>query len=407
MATTVLNKTSPSVPAVRQPRNLDEIIKWETAIDVGMLQDFVNNPPLRPVVIEFSPEAAQQFLQTANTDNRPLARSNRDALVRDIKADSFEMTGDTIKVSESGRLLDGQHRLDACLRAGRNLRSYVAFGIKEDVFDVLDQGRKRTPGDVLAYAGVKDSNIIAAGVRWAEAFRLKTSSKHLKLSVRDVRKLATGRHKALGHWVGHGRMINAGFKHSPSMITALLYTVAQSSKELAESFAQDWTAGPKFPNTRNNNFTVLAKRILEISTHGRVDPTTRAALVVMTFNAWNADVKLSPRDLTWRKSWKFPAIETDAKAYLSGASSRQSTSDLTDKQMLVFVAVEARVDRRDNRARVSIDQLCSDTDILPNALGSIVKQLVERGFLIAHQQAARTSEPWTFEVSREFKTDSE
>src|SRR5690242_3389923 len=66
----------------------------------------------------------------------------------------------------SGGLRDGQNRLMACMRAGVPFRTHVVFGIDDDAFDRMDQGKNRDAADVLTMAGHSNANTIAAAVRW-------------------------------------------------------------------------------------------------------------------------------------------------------------------------------------------------------------------------------------------------
>ena len=54
-----------------------------------------------------------------------------------MSVDEWPLTGATIVFGKSGRLLDGQHRLRACVRSGKPFRSYVVFGIDDSAFSFI------------------------------------------------------------------------------------------------------------------------------------------------------------------------------------------------------------------------------------------------------------------------------
>jgi hypothetical protein len=54
-----------------------------------------------------------------------------------------EPSTDPIAFTTNGELLNGQHRLTALIRSGVTLDMLVAYDVPEDLFDVIDTGRKR------------------------------------------------------------------------------------------------------------------------------------------------------------------------------------------------------------------------------------------------------------------------
>jgi hypothetical protein len=60
-----------------------------------------------------------------------------------------EDTGEVIKVSKSGIVLDGQHRLYAIVKANTPIFLHIAYGIDDSVSDVLDTGSVRSASDVF------------------------------------------------------------------------------------------------------------------------------------------------------------------------------------------------------------------------------------------------------------------
>lgn len=295
--------------------DLDQIIVWDKQEHLGDLQKFVDAPPLRSVLIEFHPDIAEQVLKVCNSRNRPLLNKSAWRLGKQMTGGEFELTGDTIKFSKSGVLLDGQHRLQAAVRQKRALLTHVVFGLDDSVFDVLDQGKKRTPSDVLALCGIADHTQVAGAIRWAAALKLGKASNDIELTIRDIRKLAQGEMADIVDYVAYGRTINAGFKHSPSFITALTYVIGLRSKALAKAFIHEWTAGARIG--RNENFDTLAQRLNVVARQsgGRVSNTVRAAMVIQMFNAWHAGEVISGRGLTWNKNWSFPKLAFSKKEY--------------------------------------------------------------------------------------------
>lgn len=74
----------------------------------------------------------------------------------------WQYNGDTIRLSKSGRLLDGQHRLAAIERSGIPQRYTIVDGLEDESFTTIDVGKARTVGDMLYIAGEKNTNSLAA-----------------------------------------------------------------------------------------------------------------------------------------------------------------------------------------------------------------------------------------------------
>jgi hypothetical protein len=110
------------------------------------------------------PDKAAEYLGK-NHGNRPL----RDRLIKRyakvMQADNWMLSPDCIAFAEDGRLLNGQHRLNALIRSETTQKFAVMRGLKAEVFKVMDAGQMRTVSDTLAVEGYKYHSRMAALVR--------------------------------------------------------------------------------------------------------------------------------------------------------------------------------------------------------------------------------------------------
>ena len=116
-----------------------------------------------------TPELAQEWLLT-NTLNRPLSKGTVTQLARAIERGEWKLTHQGIAFDEQGRLVDGQHRLKAVVKAGTSVDMLVAHGVPRSAFTVMDTGRKRTGRDALALAGEAHSVHLAAALRGLQLY---------------------------------------------------------------------------------------------------------------------------------------------------------------------------------------------------------------------------------------------
>lgn len=95
----------------------------------------------------------------ANTDQkqRRLAKSRMTQIRRDIDKGRWENTGDPVRFSTEGTLIDGQHRLTALIEAADPnfvMKDMTIIILKkESALDVVDIGKTRTVGDIRKMTG--------------------------------------------------------------------------------------------------------------------------------------------------------------------------------------------------------------------------------------------------------------
>lgn len=109
---------------------------------------------------EIGPNDAQKLVKN-NTLNRTLRPSLVDKYAADMLDGNWKVDGSTVKVGTSGRLLDGQHRLHACIKANVPFTTAIAYDVDESTFDVIDTVRPRTLPDVLGIEGHKNGKLLA------------------------------------------------------------------------------------------------------------------------------------------------------------------------------------------------------------------------------------------------------
>lgn len=395
-----LRTTSPELDVFSldfsKPLVWDATSDWATQFNA-----LIKSPPLHSVVIEIAPEVAGQLLKLSNTKNRPKQSTHASHIGSVIAGDEYEMTGDTVKFSRTGKLLDGQHRLDGCIKAKTPLLTHVVFGLADDVFDVLDQGKKRTPGDILALCGIPEPVMAAGAIAWVKRLEAGTEGggtfTRRELTPRKIRALALGPMKDIANYVKDARLVNVAYKHPPTMICGLLYLIGKYNAGVARDFAHEWVHGAKIG--RNKNFDVLQQRINQIAhgNNGVVSRTVRAALLIQTFNHWHAHVVASPRALTWRKGWAFPTLEFNTERFKQGKSvaAREDTSLPAVKHRVHYVMTKMQ----DKKGFVSLphEEIAKLANVSRGSVGYILGELC-RGKQLSPVRGGKKGAPTTFQV---------
>lgn len=98
-----------------------------------------------------TPSKASAYLDR-NEKNRKIGDVNVKQLARDMKDGNYLITGDTIKIDRSGRLIDGQHRLSAIVLSGVAQQMLVVRELDPMVQTVIDAQKRRSAADALTFA---------------------------------------------------------------------------------------------------------------------------------------------------------------------------------------------------------------------------------------------------------------
>jgi hypothetical protein len=106
---------------------------------------FIANPPDNSRVFWITPEMATYLLEKYNIANRPHKPTKIGLYASAMQAGEWRLTGDTLKFSDRGILRDGQNRLLAGAAGGSPFQSHVVFGVPDEFFSAMDQGKNRVP----------------------------------------------------------------------------------------------------------------------------------------------------------------------------------------------------------------------------------------------------------------------
>lgn len=111
-----------------------------------------------------------EVILSSNQDNRNVRSVKLAQMVSDMVGGKWALNGESIIISDTGELNDGQHRLMALIAAKKCLPLLFTFGAKRETRITLDQGANRSSGDYLHMTGVPYASAQAANR--ASAYRL-------------------------------------------------------------------------------------------------------------------------------------------------------------------------------------------------------------------------------------------
>lgn len=259
--------------------------------------------------ISLTPQMAAGLLE-ANQHNRPIRDQHVKRIANQIKDGRWRFNGDTIKIASTGDVLDGQHRLWACIEAQTPIDTILVSGIEKDAFATIDTIRSmRSGSDVLALAGVDHhARFAAEGLKWVlrwqrgviESWRAPAN----RIENSDVEDA----------FEKHPRILNAADRAAklrglanPSIMTFVFYVLGNRNWELGERMF-DTLRNPVKVRV-NDPFFQLRRYFL--NTDRKKDPVVTIALCFKAINA--AHKKRDVSVLNWKnqgsKVEAFPQLD--------------------------------------------------------------------------------------------------
>jgi len=110
-----------------------------------------------------TPSTAERYLALSQ-GNRPLRPVRVRQYAESMRNGQWVLTGEPI-IFNGTALINGHHRLQACIESKTQFDSVVVRGVDETAYDVIDSGLARTMGDVLGQHEVPNRNLVAATAR--------------------------------------------------------------------------------------------------------------------------------------------------------------------------------------------------------------------------------------------------
>jgi len=270
---------------------------------------FIANPPDNSRVFWITPAMATYLHEKYNIDNRPEKPKKIGQYARDISAGEWRLTGDTIKFSNRSLLRDGQNRLLAGIASGKPFQTHIVFGIDDDFFSAMDQGKNRDGSDLLAIAGVPNSAIVAAAVRWAHLYKTDSVKLRTTFAPPEILHLYQTQYPNILAMVPLARAIYTHHKWPAGFIAGSLYHLADidihAAAEFGKAMANSNFSGRYLPL---NKMGATLAGVAAVSS-GRVNDVNRAALLIIAWNLVRENKKGKQSDFQWNDKMPFPVAK--------------------------------------------------------------------------------------------------
>jgi len=254
------------------------------------------------VVTEEVTRKRAEMMLASSPGNRKCTRV--DVYVKQMKEGKWKLVPDCIGIDEEGRLLNGHNRLEAVIKADAIVKMLVAYNIKRADMAMIDIGKKRTPGDILAFAfnNIDNYNNIAATVRLLVPYYRNNCE---GLSARDTR-LVTGADIADFVAANQDEIVALRFPHripfSPSAIMAACFVFNRidvfDSRQFMECLKNSYNPYDGFP------IKTLEKALVNLGARNDNNRIAAFAKAIKAWNFWRQNKAC--KQLKWLDSEPFP-----------------------------------------------------------------------------------------------------
>ena len=117
---------------------------------------------LHGIVMKITPELSKEWLP-----DKPVWRTLKERTVeryaRHLQEERWKLDGMAVRFNKKGKMIDGQHRLHACVRTGISFVALVLVNCEQHA--ELDTGLARSPADFLRQHGYQNAPLLAAVLR--------------------------------------------------------------------------------------------------------------------------------------------------------------------------------------------------------------------------------------------------
>lgn len=287
---------------------LEEILKQRVeAEEITSRLSEIQNRRIDFKVMKITPDQAREWLVKNKHQNRPLNPNHVKNLSKEMLENKWDLTGEPIIFSDKGDLLEGQHRLNACVLAGVPFISAVEFGVDERTFLTMGTGRTRTLGDVFGSKGEQNRSTLTATIGWIYRDLRGQWSSSIGPNNREGEQLLE-RFPEIREYVM--RVSNKSHKTArlcpPSILAFCYWQFAQKDSLLADEFFDALLKGSNL--NEDEPVYLLRERLLQ-NRHAfsKLMPYHILALIRVAWNHTRAGKKV--KQLLWRPNQQeFPPV---------------------------------------------------------------------------------------------------
>lgn len=246
----------------------------------------IDSTSVKSQVVLVTPELAVKWLE-GNTHNREIRPALVERYARIMSNGQWVLNGESIIFDNTGKLLDGQHRLWACFESKTPFQTVVITDVDPDAFLTIDQGAKRTAGDALHVDAEIDLNgvpekFVAAAATMVWQYRTNNLFGKSVFTPAMTVELVKAEPKII-EWVRDARRVGKGLQGFSTPLAATMHLGSAGAPEKAREFMDRFIDGANL----SPGHPVLALRARAVSN----PPHVQWEKMYLVVSAWNGFVQ--------------------------------------------------------------------------------------------------------------------
>jgi len=253
-----------------------------------------------------TPKMCMKWLEK-NKNNRPLNQRHVNVLTRTILKGDWDLNGESLKFDIEGNILDGQHRMWACVEANTSFDTLIVHNLPRGSFDTIDTGRIRQAHDVLAMKGEKDV-ILLNGIlkhigRYHAGLMLSTG----KITNKEVEELLELYPKARDYAHKLGRAAYRVRWCAPSVLGTCWFLAAEKNAASADTFFNGLIFGAELEAT--SPILSLRNKFIDVQTNKgqHLQTPAKIEMIVLAWNAYRSGKTM--------QRFKLPSLSKESKSF--------------------------------------------------------------------------------------------
>jgi hypothetical protein len=261
----------------------------------------------KAICVYVTPSLAKQWL-SLNTENRPGSTINEKKIQRAIHHGLWKVNGETIKFDVNGILRDGQTRLNAIVKEGRSVWSWVIYDIENDSFDSIDRIRVRSLGHILSIHGYKNYNPLAQALKIA--YELDNAIPECPGGFTELIGLdLLQKNPAIMDSVNNMVKNCIRENYSIGCAAALHFLMCKTSKEKADEYWEQLSSG--IINNKRSPARIVRDTLVRNKNARKDDKLSPTSLMAIIIKGWNISLDGKQRSIIrWNSETEaFPTIE--------------------------------------------------------------------------------------------------
>jgi len=239
-------------------------------------------------IIKATPTMCTAWLEK-NEDNRPLKQNWINSLAQTMLRKEWDFNGESLKIDVAGNVLDGQHRMWACVESKVPFKTLIVLNLPRSVFDTIDAGEVRTAADILSIRKEVDVAILVAALKHIGRYYTSTMMTMYKFTTVQVETLLE-QHPDIRHYARLStHKANKNRWVAPSIVATCWYLASRKNKEEANKFFTAFLTGIDIPG--ESPILVLRNKLIDISASPllMLSATHRIQLIILTWNLWRKE----------------------------------------------------------------------------------------------------------------------